>query len=126
MTLQYRHAVGNYLLEIPAGTMERGESPLNCARRELEEEVGMVASEFIELVQVHIVPAYSDERIHVYLARGLTTSKQNLDQDEIIDVVRYPLNNVIVMIGEGIITDALTIISIQQARAYIQNTNIVK
>ena len=86
----------------------------------------MVASEFIELVQVHIVPAYCDERIHVYLARGLTTSKQNLDQDKIIDVVRYPLNNVIVMIGEGIITDDLTIISIQQARAYIQNTNIVK
>jgi len=121
MTLQYRHAVGNYLLEIPAGTMERGESPLNCARRELEEEVGMVASEFIELVQVHIVPAYCDERIHVYLARGLTTSKQNLDQDEIINVVKYPLNEVMRMIGEGVITDALTILSIQQARRHIQN-----
>ena len=120
MISQYRHAVGDYLLEIPAGTMEPGESPLNCARRELEEEVGLVAREFIELAQVHIIPAYSDEKIHLYLARGLTASKQNLDQDEIIHVVKYPLNEVIRMIGEGAITDALTILSIQQACMYIQ------
>ena len=107
-------------MEIPAGTMEPGESPLNCARRELEEEVGLVAREFIELAQVHIIPAYSDEKIHLYLARGLTASKQNLDQDEIIHVVKYPLNEVMRMIGEGAITDALTILSIQQACMYIQ------
>jgi len=120
MISQYRHPVGGYLLEIPAGTMEPGESPLNCARRELEEEVGLVAKEFVELTQVHIIPAYSDEKIHLYLARGLTTSKQNLDRDEIIHVVKYPLNEAIRMIGEGLITDALTILSIQQACMYIQ------
>jgi ADP-ribose pyrophosphatase len=60
MVSQYRHPVGDYLLEIPAGTIEHGESPLNCARRELEEEVGLVAREFIEVAQVYIVPAYSD------------------------------------------------------------------
>jgi 8-oxo-dGTP pyrophosphatase MutT (NUDIX family) len=121
MLSQYRHSVGDYLLEIPAGTMEPGESPLNCARRELEEETGLVASEFIELAQVYIIPAYSDEKIHVYLARGFTRSKQNLDQDEIIHVVKYPFQDVLRMIGQGLITDALTILSIQQAHMYIQN-----
>ena len=120
MVKQYRHSVGDYLLEIPAGTMEPGESPLNCARRELEEETGLVANEFIELAQVYIIPAYSDEKIHIYQARGFTRSKQNLDQDEIIHVVKYPFQEVLRMIGQGLITDALTILSIQQAHMYIQ------
>jgi ADP-ribose pyrophosphatase len=121
MVSQYRHPIGDYLLEIPAGTMEHGESPLNCARRELEEEVGLVAREFTEMAQVYILPAYSDEKIHVYLARGLTASSQNLDQDEIITVVRHPLNEVLHMIAHGLVTDALTILSIQHAYRYIRN-----
>lgn len=100
--------------------MEPGESPLNCARRELEEETGLVAREFVELSHVYIIPAYSDEKIHVYLARGFTTSEQNLDQDEIIQVEEYPLKEVLQMISQGLITDALTILSIQQAHMYIQ------
>ena len=121
MVSQYRHPIGDYLLEIPAGTIEHGESPLNCARRELEEEVGLVAQEFIEVAQIYIVPAYSDERIHVYLAKDLAESKQNLDQDEIIHVVKYPLNEVMQMIGQGIITDALTILALQHTWRYIRN-----
>jgi len=121
MISQYRHPIGDYLLEIPAGTMERSESPLSCARRELEEEVGLVAREFIEIAQVYILPAYSDEKIHVYLARCLAASKQNLDQDEIIHVVKYPLNEVMQMIGQGIITDALTILALQNTWRYIRN-----
>ncbi len=120
MTLQYRHAVGEYLLEIPAGTMEPGESPLNCARRELEEETGFVAEEFTKLSEIHILPAYSDEKIHVYLARNLSLSKQNLDHDEIIEVVTHPLEEVIRMIADGRITDALTILAIQQASAFFE------
>ena len=120
MVKQYRHSVGDYLLEIPAGTMEPGESPLNCARRELEEETGLMAREFVELSQVYIIPAYSDEKIHVYLARGFTASEQNLDQDEIIQAVEYPLKEVLQMISQGLITDALTILSIQQAHMYIR------
>jgi ADP-ribose pyrophosphatase len=124
MERQYRHAVGEYLLEIPAGTTEPGELPLNCAGRELEEETGYVAGEFIELSQVLILPAYSDEKIFVYLARGLKPSNQNLDKDEIIEVVKYPFGKALNMIGDGHISDALTILSLQMAWFYLQNEKI--
>jgi ADP-ribose pyrophosphatase len=123
MERQYRHAVGKYLLEIPAGTMEPGELPLICAARELEEETGYVAEELIEISRVHIVPAYSDEEIHIYLARGLTRSEQNLDKDEIIEVVEYPIEETMKKIDDGKITDALTILSLQRAWFYLQHHN---
>jgi ADP-ribose pyrophosphatase len=115
MELQYRHPVGEYLFEIPAGTMEPGESPLECAQRELIEETGFRAQEFIKLGKIHIIPSYSDEEIHVFIANGLIQAKQDLDPDEIIEVVTYPLEQAVRMIGEGKITDALTILSIQMA-----------
>jgi ADP-ribose pyrophosphatase len=113
MEVQYRHPVGEYLLEIPAGTLEPGESPLNCAKRELMEETGFRAQELIELGKIHMIPAYSDEEIHVFIARGLTPAEQNLDPDEIIEVVTYPFEKALKMIEAGKITDALTILSIQ-------------
>jgi len=119
MELQYRHPVAEYLFEIPAGTMEPGESPLDCAQRELIEETGFRAQEFIKLAKIHIIPAYSDEEIHVFIAKGLTPVKQDLDPDEIIEVVTYPLEKVLQMIKNGRITDALTILSIQMAWFYI-------
>ena len=100
MELQYRHPVGEYLLEIPAGTMEPSESPRDCARRELIEETGFRAQEFIKLGKIHILPAYSDEVIHVFIAKGLTPAKQNLDPDEIIEVVTYPFEKALRMIAK--------------------------
>ena len=84
-------------------------------QRELEEETGYIAEEFIELGKVHILPAYSDELIHLYLARGLSLTEQNLDPDEIIKVVEYPLDEALKMIEAGRITDALTILALQWA-----------
>jgi ADP-ribose pyrophosphatase len=124
MTLQYRHAVKDYLLEIPAGTMDHGETPLQCARRELEEETGLVAKHFTKLCEVHILPAYSDEKIHVYLARNFIQTQQNLDADEILQVVKYPLEEVAAMISKGLITDALTILSIQRTWLYLQHRDM--
>ena len=115
MERQYRHPVRDFLFEIPAGTMDPGETALACARRELEEETGHIAEEFIELGKVHILPAYSDELIHLYLARGLSLTKHNLDPDEIIKVVEYPLDEALQMIEAGRITDALTILALQWA-----------
>ena len=124
MERQYRHAVKAYLLEIPAGTMEPGELPPDCARRELEEETGYVAEEFNEISQVLILPAYSDEKIYLYLARGLTLTHRNLDVDEIINVVKYPMADAMRMIEKGQIVDALTILSLQMAWIYLQKENL--
>jgi len=123
MELQYRHAVGEYLLEIPAGTMEPGELPLECAKRELEEETGFKASRMVELGPVYLLPAYSDEIAHVFIARGLTSTRQKLDQDEIIEVVHHPLEQALAMIADGRITDALTILGLQRAWFYINVKN---
>jgi len=121
MELQYRHAVGGYLLEIPAGTMEPGELPLDCAKRELEEETGFAAARMIELGPVHLLPAYSDEITHVYIARGLIPAPQKLDKDEILEVVHYPFEQTLMMIADGRITDALTVLSLQKAWFYVEN-----
>jgi ADP-ribose pyrophosphatase len=114
MTRQYRYPVDDYILEIPAGTMDPGESPRECAGRELEEETGLVAKTLIDLGPIHILPAYSDEIIHLFLARDFTTTTQKLDDDEIIDVVKYPLDTLMDMIHKGGITDSLTILSLQR------------
>ena len=121
MERQYRHAVGGYLLEIPAGTMERGEAPADCAKRELEEETGFMATQIIEIGRVHIIPAYSDEIIHLYIAKGLVPSRQRLDKDEIIKVVQCPFHQTLEMIDAGQITDALTILTLQRAWFYLQS-----
>jgi ADP-ribose pyrophosphatase len=124
MELQYRHPAGEYLLEIPAGTLASGESPLDCARRELKEETGFDAKEFVKLGKIHIIPAYSDEVIHIYIAKGLTPSKQNLDDDEIIEVINYPLKQALQMVDKGRITDALTVLSLQMAWNRLQGANL--
>lgn len=120
MIHQYRHVIGEYILEIPSGTMEKGESPLGCAERELEEETGYRAKELVEIAAVHIMPAYSDEFIHVYLARGLMPASQRLDPDEIIQVVEYSMEDLLRLIEEGEITDGLTILALYRARAWLE------
>jgi len=119
MEHQYRHCVRDYLLEIPAGTLEAEESPLACARRELEEETGYTAAEIIPLGRTHILPAYSDEVIHLFMARGLAPARQNLDPDEIIRTRVYPLERLLEMIAGGEITDALTILALQRTWFYL-------
>lgn len=80
---QYRYAAGGYIWEIPAGTLNPGESPLECAKRELVEETGYSSDKLEKLTEIVPVPGYSDERIHIYLATGLEKAVQNLDKDEI-------------------------------------------
>ena len=106
---QYRHAVGGFIWEIPAGTLNKGETPLACASRELVEETGFSAQVFEELGEIFPVPGYSDECIHLFLAKGLGKARQNLDRDELLDVHQVPFDEAIEMIGTKKILDGKTI-----------------
>jgi ADP-ribose pyrophosphatase len=113
---QYRHAVGRFLWEIPAGTLERGESPTECARRELLEETGYEAANLEKLTEILPAPGYTDERIHIFLATGLIPAKQKLDDDEVLDLQPTAFDTALGMITEGEIQDAKTIIGLLLAK----------
>ena len=123
MEHQYRHCIRDYLLEIPAGTLEPGEPPLACARRELAEETGYTAAEIIPLGRTHILPAYSDEVIHLFMARRLAAAPARPDPDEIIRTQRYPLEQLLEMVAGGEITDALTILALQRTWFYLHGVS---
>lgn len=106
---QYRHAVGEAIWEIPAGTFDADETPLDCARRELREETGYRAAQWQKLGEITPVPAWSDERIHVYLATELQLSKPNLEKDELLQTHEVAWPEAINMIQRGQIQDAKTI-----------------
>jgi ADP-ribose pyrophosphatase len=106
---QYRHAVGGFIWEIPAGTIDPGENARQCAERELTEETGYTASHFERLAEITPLPAYSDERIHLFLATHLATAAQSLDADELLFVHRVAMPAAIEMIARGEIQDAKTI-----------------
>ena len=106
---QYRHAVGEFLWEIPAGTLEPPEEPVECARRELVEETGYEASSLDILAQILPAPGYTDERIHIFLATGLTPAEQKLEDDEILKAEPTHFETALEMIKKGKIRDAKTI-----------------
>jgi 8-oxo-dGTP pyrophosphatase MutT (NUDIX family) len=114
---QYRYAIDAYIWEIPAGTMEPGELPLACARRELAEEIGVSAQSWQELGVVVPLPAYSDETIHLYRAEGLLPAAQHLDPDEILEIHEFRYEEALAMIRTGQIRDAKTITGLMTARS---------
>lgn len=110
---QYRHAVDGYILEIPAGKLDPGEDPRDCAARELEEEIGFRASWLEPVLTFFTTPGFTDEAIHIYKATGLTPGTQNLGHDEVLEVVEMPLEQAIAQIGDGTIRDGKTIVGLQ-------------
>jgi len=106
---QYRHAVGEFVWEIPAGTLEPEEAPVACARRELVEETGYEAAKFEKLIEMLPAPGYTDEHIHIFLATGLKAVDQRLEDDEVIEVQPTVLDSALAMVAEGRIRDAKTI-----------------
>jgi len=118
---QYRHAIGEYIWEIPAGTFDENEDPLECAKRELLEETGFRAEFWEKLGVITPVPAYSDEKIHVYFAANLIQETQNLDKDEVLEVHKLKVTDVLEMIRRGEIKDSKTIASIFMATLWIKS-----
>jgi ADP-ribose pyrophosphatase len=106
---QYRHAIREFIWEIPAGTLDPGESPLSCARRELIEEIGYSATDWHPLATITPLPGCSDERIHIFLATNLKPAAQHLDDDEMIKVHKMNLSEALQMILTGEICDGKTI-----------------
>ncbi|HVQ38315.1 MAG TPA: NUDIX hydrolase [Pyrinomonadaceae bacterium] len=112
---QYRHPAVRYLLEVPAGTLRRGEAPEEGAARELEEELGVVSGRLEKLSEFFISPGFCEEKMWIYLATELTETQQQLEDDEILEVVRVPFSQALSMITSGEIEDAKTIIGVMLA-----------
>jgi len=106
---QYRYATGKDLLEIPAGTLERGEAPDTCARRELKEETGYTAGSMKKILSMYMAPGYSNEVIHLYLATELKAGKQGTEEDESITCELYGPDELLGMMEKNVIEDAKTI-----------------
>lgn len=116
---QYRYATGGALWEVPAGTLEPGEDPATCARRELAEEAGVTAAELRRLTSIWTTPSFTDEVIHLYLATGLTAGLPARERDEFIVVEPQPLSQVLMRIRDGEIRDAKTIVAILYMAGFI-------
>jgi len=116
---QYRYATGGQLWEIPAGTLDAGEDPEACARRELMEETGVTAARLQRLTSIWTTPGFTNEVIHLYLATGLTTGEPSRERDEFIEVVPQPLSRVLALIREGEIRDAKTVVAILYMAAFV-------
>lgn len=116
---QYRSGAATDLLEIPAGGLEDGEDPEVCARRELQEEIGMIPEELIRLGGFYVAASYSSEFITVYLARNLKPSRLPADIDEKLTLKRLPIRSALRMVLTNEITDSKTIIGLIWAAKHL-------
>lgn len=119
MVRQYRNAVDQYTLEIPAGGLNKGEDNRTCAIRECEEETGFKAGEVFHLLDLFTTVAFSNEKIGIYYTTGITPSAQNLDEDEFVTVEHIAIDDLTKMILEGKIVDAKSIAGILAYKAKI-------
>ena len=113
---QYRHALAKVIIELPAGTLEKGEDPFDCAKREIIEETGNAASDWVPLGVQYPTPGLCDELQHCYLARGLTPEFKEKDEDELIEVVMLTVSEFEEGIRSGEIVDAKSISAMMKAR----------
>ena len=117
---QYRYASGGYMLEVPAGRPDApGEDWEVCARRELEEETGMIAGTMTRLTGIFTTPGFTDEFIHLFLAEDLREGTTAYDHDEFIELARMPLSRALAAIHRGEITDGKTVCAILFAHAFL-------
>ena len=109
---QYRYPYGEVLLELPAGKLERGEDPFECAKRELSEETGFTADDWQSLGCIYTSPGYSSETLYLYLARSLHAGKAHLDEGEFLAVERIPFTELLEQVMDGRIRDGKTVAAV--------------
>jgi ADP-ribose pyrophosphatase len=110
MESQYRYAMGKVMYEYPAGKLDPNEDSLTCAKRELLEETGYTAREYVYLTRVHPIISYSTEFIDIFVARGLTAGERKLDEGEFLEIFTAKLDDVSEWVRTGQISDVKTII----------------
>ena len=115
---QYRYAADGYLYEIPAGKLDKDESPDHCAARELREETGCTAEKIEHLFTTFTTPGFTDEQIHIYMAVGLTQGESATEAHEFLEVERVTLSRALHMIQQGDIRDAKTALAILYAAGF--------
>ena len=118
---QYRHSARREVLEIPAGTIENGEDPYECAIREIQEETSYKAGKMTFLLKMYSAIGFCSEVIHIYIAENLEKGEYNMDDDEFITNERYTLKESIELIHKGEICDSKTISAIFAYKDYISN-----
>ncbi len=116
---QYRYAAGGWLLEVPAGKLDAGEPPEQCAEREIEEETGFRAGKLVPMGWIFTTPGFTDEKIWLFLATGLRPSRQNLQEHEVLSVEVVPLEQAVRMATAGEIRDAKSVCAILRAPAFV-------
>jgi ADP-ribose diphosphatase len=115
---QYRYAADGYMYEIPAGRLNPGEDPADCARRELKEETGCSASSVEHLYTMYTTPGFTDERIHIFMATGLAHGDTAHESDEFLTVETVPMRKALEMIRSGEINDGKTAVGILFAAGF--------
>jgi len=118
MIRQYRYAADGYLYEIPAGRLDQGENPRDCAVRELKEETGCTAEHFDHLLTMYTTPGFTDEKIHLFMATGLVAGETKHEVDEFLDLHPMRLSRALEMVEAGEIQDAKTIIGLLFAAGF--------
>jgi len=118
MIRQYRYAADGYLYEIPAGRLDQGENPRDCAVRELKEETGCTAEHFDHLLTMFTTPGFTDEKIHLFMATGLVAGETKHEVDEFLDLHPMRLSRALEMVEAGEIQDAKTVIGLLFAAGF--------
>ena len=124
MVRQYRYPVEKELLEIPAGVLEAGESPRDCAIRELSEETGCTADRIIDIGAIFPSPGVCKETLYLFLALGLHQGEMHLDEGELLSVVAFTIDELMDMIMANEIKDAKSIIGIMKAKKHLEELGI--
>lgn len=120
---QFRYPMGCVIRELPAGKLDgalKTEGHLAGAKRELEEETGLVAESYIYLGHILASPGFCDEVLHMYLARGLTQSEAKPDEDEFLNVVKIPFDTLVEQVMSGEIIDGKTVAAILKTKVYLE------
>jgi len=119
MIRQYRYAANGFVYEVPAGRLDHGEDPKDCALRELKEETGYSAKELIPLTTFYTTPGFTDEKIHLFAATGLSEGPSQLESDEVLDLVHVPISRAMEMISTGELIDGKSMVAIFFASEFL-------